>query len=111
MSSKKAPKKLGELLRQAGEDASQSTRRSMPSHAESLVVKSISLTPSGMETLKELICDVSQRNQRKTNASAIVRALLRYVSMEPDACQRLAAIVESETTTGEVVWGKIKSGM
>jgi predicted transcriptional regulator len=105
MSSKPKAKSLGELLKKAKQEAPAQPRRVKVNDEAPLVVRSLSFTPATAETLDRLIGQVSERRRRKTSASAVVRALLRYVERQ-DVAPKIAAAIEAELNAGEVVWGK-----
>lgn len=105
MSSKPKTKSLGELLKRARQEAPERPGRVTASDEAPLVVRSLSFTPATAETLDRLVDEVSERRRRKTSASAVVRALLRYVERQ-DVAPKIAAAIEAELNAGEVVWGK-----
>lgn len=102
MPSKKTAK-LGDLLKRASDRAPAARSASVPEPA--LVVKSISLTPAASAVLDRMIGELSREVGRKVSASAVMRALLRYAEAQ-GASSKIAALVRTETSTGEVVWGK-----
>ena len=102
------PNQLGDLLKQAGAAARGAKRAPAAPAPAALAVKSIALTPAAVATLQRLIREVSRASGRTTSASAIVRALLRYAERQ-DAVATLSALIQSETRSGEVVWGKARA--
>ncbi len=111
MPSKKAtPKRnqLGDLLKKAGASTPRSGVRRAPAEPAPLVVKSISLTPAALVVLEHLTREIKRTHRRTPSASALVRALLRYAEQQ-GAGKALGALIEAETTSGEVVWGRARS--
>jgi hypothetical protein len=105
MSSNPSRKSLGDLLKQAREDAPAQPRGPADLAVPALVVRSIALTPTAQDTLTRLIDVASAATGRKASASAVVRALLRWAEQQ-NADEQLVQIMKAELTTGEVVWGK-----
>jgi hypothetical protein len=81
-------------------------RRAPGSSSTSVVVRSIAFTPAALEELEQLAERIAARTGRKSNASAVVRALLRYAQEDDDATAKLAALVEHELTNESLSWGK-----
>lgn len=95
--------RLGDLLKKAKARVESPTRQLPPD----LVVKSISLTPAALAILERYVRQISSATNRKTSASAVIRAMLRQMDRErPDLVPVLATLVDTEAHTGEVVWGK-----
>jgi hypothetical protein len=69
-----------------------------------LVAKTMALTPSALNTLERFAREVMGKRGRKTSASAIVRALLRYAD-KTISSDTIASLVDSELASGEVIWG------
>ena len=109
MSLKPPRKSLGELLRQAGAEASPRPRRMSTVDQPPLMIKSIALTPAAGTTLDRLIAQASMRTGRKVSASAVIRALLRWAEQH-DLTADLEHLLAAEVTTGEVVWGRVRKG-
>ena len=104
MAKTKSKPQLGELLKTAEAHAAERPKRGP---APEISVKSVSLSPAAEAVLDRLLHEVSvARGGRKTSVSAIVRALIRSVESRSNLARELAAIIESETETGEVVWGR-----
>ena len=98
-------KSLGELFKKAQQDAEKQPRRLSRAAEPALVVRSISLTPVADGILNHLISKVEETTERKTNASAVVRALLRYADQK-DLYEWIANAIAAEANSGEVIWGK-----
>ena len=99
-------KSLGELLKQAKEDAPAAPRRPADV-APPLIVRSVALTPAAQATLEQLIAQASAAIGRKASASAVVRALLQWAEQEHLGAE-LVRLIAAELQTGEVVWGKAR---
>ena len=98
-------KSLGELFKRAQQDAEKQPRRLTRAAEPALVVRSISLTPVANGILDRLVAEVEEATRRKTNASAVMRALLRYADQE-ELSEWIANAIAAEMNSGEVVWGK-----
>jgi formate dehydrogenase maturation protein FdhE len=105
MPSKPKTKSLGDLLKKAKEDGLSKPRRASGSVQPPLTFQTISLTPAAKATLESLIAHASQQTGRKASASAVVRALLRWAEQK-NLASHVVGLIETELTTGEVVWGK-----
>jgi hypothetical protein len=81
-------KSLGDLVKQARDDAPPSPRRPAD-EAPPLVVRS----------------EASAAIGRKTSASAVVRALLQWAEHQ-QVRDELVRLIAAELQTGEVIWGK-----
>jgi hypothetical protein len=97
-------KSLGDLVKQARDDAPPSPRRPAD-EAPPLVVRSVALTPAAQATLESLIAQASAAIGRKTSASAVVRALLQWAEHQ-QVRDELVRLIAAELQTGEVIWGK-----
>jgi len=99
-------KSLGDLLKQARDEAPAVPRR--PAElTPPLVIRSVALTPAAQQTLEALIAQASAATGRKASASAVVRALLRWAEQH-DLGAELVRLIMAELQTGEVVWGKAR---
>jgi hypothetical protein len=99
-------KSLGELLKQAKEEAPVAPRRPA-AEAPPLVVRSVALTPAAQAILESLIAEASAAIGRKASASAVMRALLVWAEQEHLGAE-LVRLIAAELQTGEVVWGKAR---
>jgi hypothetical protein len=102
MPSKPPRKSLGDLLKQARDEAPAQPRRPAELAPPPLVIRSVALT-----TLEQLIAQASAATGRKASASAVVRALLQWAEQEQLGVE-LIHLMAAELQTGEVVWGKAK---
>lgn len=107
MLSKPKTHSLGDLLKKARDEALTQPEGTSGPDQPVLVVRSIALTPAANATLDRLIAYTAERTGRKTSASAVVRALLRYTEQQ-DLAAHIATLMEAELHTGEVVWGKMR---
>jgi hypothetical protein len=102
MPSKPPRKSLGDLLKQARDEAPAQPRRPAELAPPPLVIRSVALT-----TLEQLIAQASAATGRKASASAVVRALLQWAARH-DLGAELVHLIAAEVQTGEVVWGKAR---
>jgi hypothetical protein len=100
-------KSLGDLVKQARDDAPPAPRRPAD-EAPPLVVRSVALTPAAQATLESLIAQASATIGRKASASAVVRALLTWAEQH-ELGDALVRLIATELQTGEVVWGKTRT--
>jgi hypothetical protein len=107
MPSKRPRKSLGDLLKQARDEAPAQPRRPADLAPPPLVIRSVALTPAAQATLESLIAQASAAIGRKASASAVVRALLSWAARE-DLGAELVRLIAAELQTGEVVWGKAR---
>jgi hypothetical protein len=108
MPSKRPRKSLGDLLKQARDEAPAQPRRPADLAPPPLVIRSVALTPAAQATLESLIAQASATIGRKASASAVVRALLAWAEHEHLGAE-LVRLIAAELQTGEVVWGKTRS--
>lgn len=107
MSSAKKPRhSLNELMKKGA--AVPADAKPTAASEVALTVKSVSLTPSAKAVLDRIESEVERETGRKASASAIVRALLRYADAHVDTT-KIASLISSESTSGEVVWGRVRS--
>jgi hypothetical protein len=107
MPSKRPRKSLGDLLKQARDEAPAQPRRPTDLTPPPLKVRSVALTPAAQATLDQLIAQASAAIGRKASASAVVRALLQWAARQ-DLGAELVRLIAAEVQTGEVVWGKVR---
>jgi hypothetical protein len=107
MPSKRPRKSLGDLLKQARDEAPAQSRRPADLAPPPLVIRSVALTPAAQATLEALITQASTAIGRKASASAVVRALLAWAAQH-DLGEALVRLITAELQTGEVVWGKAR---
>jgi hypothetical protein len=100
-------KSLGDLVKQARDEATPAPRRSA-ADAPPLVVRSVALTPAAQATLESLIAQASAAIGRKASASAVVRALLAWAEQH-EVGDALVRLIAAELQAGEVVWGKTRT--
>ena len=96
---------LGPLLAKARQEAPARSRRLAGDSTPVLITRTIGLTPTAEERLLHLIAAIRERTGRKTNASAVIRALLRHAD-ENRLAPVVATLIQNESETGEVVWGR-----
>src|SRR5918992_4126892 len=92
-------KSLGDLVKQARDDAPPAPRRPTD-EAPPLVVRSVALTPAAQATLESLIAEASAAIGRKASASAVIRALLQWAEQEHLGAE-LVRLIAAELQTGE----------
>jgi hypothetical protein len=102
--SKPPPKSLGDLFKQARDEAPAQPRRPADL-TPPLVIRSVALTPAAHQALEALIAHVSAATGRKASASSVVRALLQWAERH-DLGDALVQLIAAELQAGEVVWGK-----
>jgi hypothetical protein len=80
-------------------------------HKKSLFIRTHTLTEENERTLQRLSQEASDVIGWTVSNSAVVRALLRYVTQQPSAWvfTTLVPLIEQEMQTG-IVWGSKKTG-
>jgi hypothetical protein len=102
--SKPPAKSLGDLFKQARDEAPAQPRR-RADLTPPLVIRSVALTPAAHEALEALMAHASAATGRKASASSVVRALLQWAERH-DLGDALVPLMAAERQAGDVVWGK-----
>ncbi len=94
---KKAPKKPKRLVSVA-----------LPDQDQTLITRSVKLTPGADGALLQIAADAATQIGRRTvGASAVVRALLRYVE-EQNLTGDIVGLVRDDIASGNVFWGRVR---
>jgi hypothetical protein len=72
-----------------------------------LLVRTIALTRADQDILDRLSTELTDYTGRPISGSAVLRALIRYASQQPDQwdLSELSPLIERELSAG-VMWGK-----